>query len=530
MGLRSTLVVATATTALCAAGASSAQAAESDFNGDGRSDLIVGAPGNSLHETSDGTAWALYGRSRGSLARRSQMLSQDAPGILDRNEPFDGLSAGTNGDFDGDGFADAALAVPNESIERIAGDGGRAHGAINVVFGSSRGLVPNGNQFLYRDPVRDRRAQPYEFLGASTAAGDFDGDGRDELAASVRLNPPGISGAGAVLIARGSPGGLRLGSPALTQDTRGVHGTADGSNGFGSALASGDFDGDGFADLAIGAPGEDVGGESSVGALHVLFGSARGLTGEGDAFVTEGTDGMPGPGPEFNDSFADSLEAGDFDGDGRDDVLIGAPFKEIGTDDESGAIFVVPGARRGLAPAAGRYFTRLSPGMVEVPPDGYASVFGLEIAAGDLDGDHRDDVAVGLEQEVFNDSERGGAVRVLFGSPSGVTTADSRRINGASSFIAGDGQGYNDDFGASVEFGNLTSSRGPEELLIGETQYGFPDEGFPCPGAGVLHVVFGNRGRDLGARRAQSISQETRGMVGNGDQRCDLFGDRVASG
>lgn len=98
------------------------------------------------------------------------------------------------------------------------------------------------------------------------------------------------------------------------QNTPGLPGSVSAGALFGHALAAGDFDGDGFDDLAIGAPGEDVSGHDHAGAVFVLRGSASGLL-EGAAHK--------------GDWFGHALAAGDFDGDGEHDLAIGAPGADL---------------------------------------------------------------------------------------------------------------------------------------------------------------------------------------------------------
>ena len=106
----------------------------------------------------------------------------------------------------------------------------------------------------------------------------------------------------------GSAGGLRgPGSQFFTQDTPGVPGNADPQDNLGSGLATGDFHRDGFADLAIGVPGEDIGMIGSAGAVIALYGSAAGLTTIGAQLLTQA-----GGATELNDAFGAALAAGDF--------------------------------------------------------------------------------------------------------------------------------------------------------------------------------------------------------------------------
>jgi FG-GAP repeat len=134
---------------------------------------------------------------------------------------------------------------------------------------------------------------------------DFNNDGFADLAIGARGEDEGGRDAGAVNVLYGSSGGLQATSPDdqfWTQDSPGVRDTADSRDDFGSSLVAGDFNNDGFADLAIGVITEDVGTAGDAGAVSVLYGSAGGLqaTSPDDQFWTQDTPGVK-----------DTAEAGD---------------------------------------------------------------------------------------------------------------------------------------------------------------------------------------------------------------------------
>lgn len=138
---------------------------------------------------------------------------------------------------------------------------------------------------------------------------DFNNDGFADLAVGVAgENLGAIGNGGAVNVLYGTASGLTgAGSQLFTQDT-GVPGAAEPGDGFGDALAVGDFDGDGFADLAVGVSLEDVGAVVDAGAVNVLYGSADGLTGAGSQLFTQDTPGVPDS-VEFDDFLGEALAA-----------------------------------------------------------------------------------------------------------------------------------------------------------------------------------------------------------------------------
>jgi hypothetical protein len=213
------------------------------------------------------------------------------------------------GDFNGDGRADLAVGVDFEDV------GGASNaGAVNVLYGGGGGLSATGNQLWHQDSagVLDA-AEENDLVGEALAAGDFDGDGRADLAAGVPVESVGgISAAGAVNVLYGGPDGLSAtGNQVWHQDSAGVLGRAEFQDALAFALAGGDLNGDGRADLAVGVPGESVrGAGSGAGKVNVLYGGAGGLSATGNQAWHQNSAGVLGV-AERRDRFGWSLAAGD---------------------------------------------------------------------------------------------------------------------------------------------------------------------------------------------------------------------------
>jgi hypothetical protein len=203
-------------------------------------------------------------------------------------------------DFDNDGFADLAVGVSAEDVGAI-GDAG----AVNVLYGAAGGLTGAGSQlFTQASPEVAGIAEDGDSFGYALAAGDLDGDGFVDLAIGVPGEDTAINGVGAVNVLYGGVDGLGgAGSQLFTQASPGMVGTAEDGDQFGQALAVGDFDGDGVADLAVGVPGEGLGATSSAGAVNVLYGGADGLSGAGSQLFTQDS-------PELPDTAEDSDQFG----------------------------------------------------------------------------------------------------------------------------------------------------------------------------------------------------------------------------
>ena len=193
----------------------------------------------------------------------------------------------------------------------------------------------------------------------------------------------------------GSGGGLSAtGNQSFTQDDVGE--TAADGNRFGAAVTVGDFNHDGFADLAVGAPGENPGSANDAGAVDVLYGSPNGLSASGDQVLSQGGGGIQGS-PAAGDRFGAALAAADLNGDGRDDLAVGAPGDSVGSSAGAGAVNVIYGSGGGLTATGNQLWTQDSPGVLEAAEGGDS--FGSAVSAADLNGDGRADLAVGVPGE-----------------------------------------------------------------------------------------------------------------------------------
>ena len=464
-------------------GASVSLSSAGDVNGDGIEDLLIGASGADPNGLESGAAYVVFGTagtSQGTLNlgslngsngfKLSGARGRELYGSGDQT----GRSVSGGGDINGDGFDDivigAGFAEPN----------GISSGTSYVVFGSAGGFPPNFERADLNgsNGFKINGALNGDYAGFSVAiAGDINNDGFDDLLIGAHRANPGQEGACYVVFGKASGFGAELELSSLNGNNGfQINGEAPGDLSGCAVNSAGDINGDGFADIIIGAYGADPNGSAS-GAAYVIFGKSGSFGTTLELSSLNGTNGFQVSGTVGGDSVGQAVAAaGDVNGDGFDDILVSAYYASP-NGNQSGASYVVFGRASGFASNLQLSALDGSNGFKinGVAAGDYAG-FALS-KAGDLNGDGFADIMVGAPEA---NGGRGNAYVIYGRLPDAAvnrtgTAADQTlaggNFNDRLSGLAGDdqlyGNGGNDVINGGTGFDRILAGAGNDSVTGG---------------------------------------------------------------
>jgi len=465
-----------------AAGYAEAVSSAGDVNGDGYDDLIVGARGHDEGGFSTGASYVVFGKASGFATVNLDDVALGSGGFKIVGESaYDeaGISASSAGDVNGDGFGDVIVGAP-----------GNINGAAYVVFGKASGFatVNLSDVAAGTGGFKIIAENAFDNAGFSvSSAGDVNGDGFDDLIVGAHLNDAGGSNAGAAYVVFGKASGfatVNLSSVAAGTGGFKIFGENAGDVAARSVSSAGDVNGDGFGDVIVGAIGNDEGG-GTAGAAYVVFGKAGGFATVNLDNVALGTGGFKIVGESAADQSGSTVSsAGDVNGDGFDDLIVGARFDDE-TAANAGAAYVVFGKAGGFS-TVNLSDVAVGTGGFKIVGENEDDEAGVSVSsAGDVNGDGFDDLIVGAN---FNDAggSNAGASYVVFGKAGGFATVNLDNIALGTDGFKIIGENAHDYAGRSVSAAGDVNGDGFDDLIVGADGN---DAGGGNAGSG--YVVFG---------------------------------------
>ena len=510
----------------CGDGFGSAVSSVGDINGDGYDDFAIGAywaEQSGYGRSASGSTYVVFGKESDFSGAIDLSELDGSDGFRIDGESADDLSgySVSASDINGDGYNDIIIGAYG------ADPNGYRSGSTYVVFGKESGfsgtvdlsnIVRSGS-----GGVRIDGEHIGYYSGRSVSSGDVNGDGYDDIIIGAYGADSNVYRSGSTYVVFGKadgPNGLN-GTIELSDldDSDGFRINGESANDLsGSSVSASDINGDGYDDIIIGAYAADPNGDWS-GAAYVVFGKESDFSRTIDLSELDGSDGFRIDGESAGDLSGRSVSsAGDINGDGYNDIIIGAYGADPNGVTSSGSTYVVFGKESGFSRTIDLSELDGSDGF-RIDGENTGDWSGYSVSsAGDFNGDGYDDVIIGARNASLN-GDYSGSTYVVFGKESGFSRViDLSELDGSDGFRI-DGESAGDRSGYSVSSAGDINDDGYDDIIIGAPR---TDDEI----AGYSYVIYGLA---LATSGASGISATNRDPVFE-NEPTDLSIDENADG